>query len=785
MSDYEGSTASLERASDLGDSPQSVVKRWLLELKLADKREADYRKTGERIYKRYRQKQAKKHSFNVLWSNTETLRPAVYNSLPQPDVRRRYKDNDPLGKAVAEVLKRSLTYGLDTNDFDGTIKFAVLDMLLPGRGVARVRYVPSLAQVGVTEATHEESQEQHEPSGESLEGAASEEVQWEQAPIEHVQWDDFRMGPGKCWAEVPWIAFRHRMKRDVLVEKFGEDIGNAINLDASDDEDVQKERDEKVQDAFKTAEVWEVWDKEKREVLFIAQGYKQAPCDTVPDPLALKDFFPVPPPLYAIEDSGSTVPTALFLLYEEQADELDQINNRINRIVRGLKVRGIYDATISELSEIMRGEDNDLIPAKNVTALLERGGLDKAIWFLPIREIADVLKVLFEQRESAKQVIYEITGIADIIRGASVATETATAQQIKDKWGSMRLKKMQAEVARFIRDLIRMQAEIIGERFALETFQTMTGLKYPSMEEKQQALMRWQQQAAKAQQQGQQPPPQPQLPPSWEEIIQILRDDAQRTFKVDVETDSTVAASVESDMAGLRDILQGVTQLIQGLGPAVQMGALPVEALKEIIMVVARRSKMGNAVEDALDQIKQPPPPPKPEQQQDNSAQVAQIKAQADAQLKQADHQHEQQIKAAELQHAQQMEDKRLAHEGRRLDAETALKAAELQIKQVELEINKVDLALKEREIGTREQEVTQRGQMESARFEREGQQVEKQEAARADDGEVRRMVAEMHAKASEPKKPRLIRRDARGYATHVGDDPIIRNPKTGLIEAI
>lgn len=664
--DYEGSTASLERATDLGTSPQSVVRRWLLELKLADKREKDWRDRAEKVWKRYRQKDAKKNSFNILWSNTETLRPAVYNSLPQPDVRRRYKDNDQLGKAVSEVLKRSLSYGLDTQDFDGTIKAAVLDMLLPGRAVVRVRYVPNLTQVGVTEETHDEENEAHEPGGEALEGDA-EEVEWEQAPIEHVQYDDYRQGPGKCWSEVQWVAFRHRLTRKELEEKFG-DIGADINLDSSDDEDIQKEKDEKVSSAFLTAELWEIWDKDESQVLFIAPGYKDGPVATLSDPLRLQGFFPIPRPLYAIEDSSSTIPVPLYALYQEQAEELDRINTRINKIVDGLKLRGVYDATITELAEVMRGQDNDLIPAQNVTALLERGGLEKAIWMLPIEQAANVLKVLFEQRESAKQVIYEITGIADIIRGASIASETATAQQIKDKWGSMRLKRMQSEVARFIRDLMRLQAELIGEKFDIATLQTMTGLKFPTMEEKQQTLMQWQQQALMAQQQGQQPPPQPQLPPAWEEIQQCLRDDAQRTFKVDVETDSTVAASVESDMAGLRDILQGVTQLIQGLGPAVQMGALPVEALKEIIMVVARRSKMGNAVEDALDQIKQPPPPQPEKQQQDNSLQVAQINAQ---------------VKQSEIQQSGQLEQAKLQQQGE-IEAQKA--QANAQIEQMKVE---------------------------------------------------------------------------------------------------
>src|SRR5690242_13784800 len=108
-------------------------RRWQRELDIAGKREKDYRSYGEKVIKRYRAEEKRKNSFNVLWSNTEVLRPAIYNSKPQPDVRRRFKDTDPLGKAVGEVLERSLFVMIDGDSTDASIKNDVLDALLPGR----------------------------------------------------------------------------------------------------------------------------------------------------------------------------------------------------------------------------------------------------------------------------------------------------------------------------------------------------------------------------------------------------------------------------------------------------------------------------------------------------------------------------------------------------------------------------------------------------------------------------------------------------------------------------
>jgi len=205
----------------------------------------------------------------------------------------------------------------------------------------------------------------------------------------------------------------------------------------------------------------------------------------------------------------------------------------------------------------------------------------------------------------------------------------------------MRLKKMQGEVSRFVRDLIRLQAEIIGEKFQYETLKTMTGVKLPTQQEAQ--MM-----AIQAQQQGQQAP----QVITWEQVIQVMRDDKQRTFKIDVETDSTVAASVEGDMQALRELLGGITELVTGLGPAVQLGAMPVDALKELILVICRRAKMGNAVEDAFDKIKQPPPPAQEQQPEDKSLEVEQLRQQGE----QAKTQFEGQLKQMELQHQSQSE---------------------------------------------------------------------------------------------------------------------------------
>lgn len=637
---------SLERPSDVA-GPGGDVRRWIQEIELAEKREEDWRKSADKILDRYRQKDAKKHSFNILYSNTETLLPAVYNKPPKPDVRRRFKDSDPVAKAAAQMMERALEYSLDAGDWHQQFVACTLDMLLPGRAVARIRYVPSLSEVGTPVEDEEAEDSEHE-----ADEGSTEELEWQQVECEHVLWDDFLHGPGRTWEQVPWVAFRHRLTRDELVEKFGK-VGESVGLDKVSVD--KKDDDDSSVSLYRTAEVWEIWCKDEKEVYFLAKNYRDKFLKTEEDPLRLQGFFPVPRPLYAFPDSADLTPVSLYSLYKEQAEELDRVTGRINRLVDALRARGVYDSVLSEMPEVFRAQDNDFIPLANASAMADRGGLEKAIWFMPITEIAGVLEKLYVQREQVKQTIYEITGISDILRGATQASETATAQQIKNQWGTLRLQRTQREVQRFIRDLLRLAGEVIGQEFLPETITAMTGVKLPSKADQMQAQMA----AKQAQMMGQQPPPQLQQllsMPSMDDAMALLKSDLERNFRVDIETDSTVADATADDMKGLADMLQAMQQTLQTMLPAVQAQAMPMDAVKGTLVAIVRRARLGIAVEDAIDQM-QPP-----QQQPDPRVVAEQQKAQMQAQQAQADGERQMQLEQQKMQMEAQAKDREREH---------------------------------------------------------------------------------------------------------------------------
>ena len=596
-------------------TPQQEHRKWARELERAHKRERTWRDEGEKIVRMYRAEEKKANAFNILWSNTETLRPALYSDVPRPDVRRRFKDADPVGKVVSEVTSRALQVALDGDRFDGVMRRSVLDALLPGRGVSRIRYVPSLSQVGVTEETHEEGAE--EPTHEAHEGNV-EELEYEQAVVEHVDWQDFRRGYGRVWDEVQWVAFRCRLTKDDVAERFGKDIADALQYDQDEDDEQKDKSSDKPEevDEQRTAEFWEIWNKEERRVCFFNQGYREGLIYPIGNeagepPIEFEGFFPCPEPLQLIEDSSSMLPIPLWRLYKSQADELERVSPVINKIIDQCKARGIYDSRIGEISRVMKGSDGELHPVEGAAQMAAVGGLEKSVSWFPIEQLVKVLDQLYAAREQTKNAIYEITGLSDIVRGASQASETATAQQIKSQYASLRLKRMRALVAVYARQIVRMLSEVISEKFSPETLAKMTGIQLPTLAQKQQAMMMAQMQAMQAQATGQQPPPPDPVvqQPAWEEIVEIMRSDMARTFRVDVETDSMVASTIESDMQALGQVVQALSGFWQVAAPMMQAGALPAESVKAITQAICRRAKLGTEVEDAIDKMQQPQPP--------------------------------------------------------------------------------------------------------------------------------------------------------------------------------
>jgi len=153
----------------------------------------------------------------------------------------------------------------------------------------------------------------------------------------------------------------------------------------------------------------------------------------------------------------------------------------------GLRMKGFYPAGAGDLADAVetavRQNDRNaiLVPVSNFASLGGTALRDSIIW-LPVSEIAQTIKELVFLRRQLIDDVYQITGLSDIMRGATDPSETAAAQELKSQYGSVRIRDRQAELVRIARDITRISAEIIAENYTPDMFAEIAQLDLPRAE---------------------------------------------------------------------------------------------------------------------------------------------------------------------------------------------------------------------------------------------------------------------------------------------------------------
>jgi hypothetical protein len=414
------------------------------------------------------------------------------------------------------------------------------------------------------------------------------------------------------------------MERDALVERFGEELGGKIPLDTKPE--TSKSFNEKMGEGSREALIYEIWDKTTGQVIWLSKSMGKI-LDTRDDPLQLENFWPCPKPMFSTLTTDSLIPVPDFVLYQDQARQLDTLADRIDGFIHALKVRGVYDASEPSLARLFtEGENNALLPVKNYAAFSEKGGLQGAINLVDIRPIAEGLNMAYQAMEQVKGQIYEIMGIADIQRGQSDPNETLGAQIIKSNNASGRLKTMQHDVVNFATALLQIKAQIICQHFTDDTIIKISGAMQLSQQD--QALI-------------------PQA-------LQLLKDEPAKNFRIEVTTDSMIYQDEQQEKADRMEFLQAVGGFLSTALPAAQatpeLTPMLVEMLKFGVTAFKAGKGLEGLIDETADKFRQQakaqegqPKPPSPEQQKmEMTMQLEQAKMQAEQQKMQMQAQIEQ-----------------------------------------------------------------------------------------------------------------------------------------------
>jgi len=621
---------------------------------------------ADKILKRYRDDSRTQNNpnarFNILYSNVQTITPAVFARLPRPDVTRRFKDNDPIGRVACMLLERALEYELEHySDYKTAMDSSVFDRMIGGRGTAWVRYEPHI--VASEQRLPEDGLEVSDVVDDMDESPdeTQEEIEYECAPVDYIHWRDFGHSVGRTWEEVTWVYRKVYMNRNALVERFGEELGYEIPLDMKPEEGKSYTQNQNMPEQ---ALIYEIWDKETGDAIWLSKSMGKI-LDEKPDPLELEGFFPCPKPLYSNITTENLEPIPDFTMYQDQAKELDTLADRIDGLINALKVRGVFDASASELNRLFsEGENNTLIPVKNWGAFAEKQGLRGAIDLVDIQPFASALMSCYQAMDQVKGQIYEIMGIADIQRGQTDPNETLGAQIIKSNNAAGRLKTMQHNVVNFATKILNLKAQIICKHFTEETIVRISGAAQLSDQDK-------------------------QLVP---QALMLLKDESAKNFRIEVTSDSMIYQDEMQEKQDRMEFLQAVGNFMQNIIPLGQNAPELVPMAMEMLKFGVTGFKVGKGLEGLIDETadKLKEMAAQPKQPQPNPEMM---KIQAQSQAKQAEMQMSAQIEQQKIQAQMQAETNKqqmqaqenalrnqLEHERQVADREMEMKLAQMKM---------------------------------------------------------------------------------------------------------
>ena len=608
--------------------------------------------------------------FDLYWASLEILKPAVYCKPPQAVVAPRFNDRNKVASVASEMLERCLNSVFDREDFDQTMLEVRDDLIIAARGVTRSTY-------------------------ETYNGVKT-------VCNDHVDRCDFLHEPSRKWKEVGWVAFAAYMDKASFKKRFpkAEETQAQFNV----------RRDNSDRDKYDTVakcKVWEVWHKADNKVYWVTEGV-----DTFLDEqdpfLDLEGFYPCPRPAYGTIKRRTLIPVPDYVRYEKHLEQINLLTARIYNLLDWIRVKGLIPAggdTAQAVEALLADSDNDVMLIPVPMAALVAGSTGGFVQFLPIQEFAATVTGLLESRRELINNFYELSGISDIMRGATQAEETLGAQQLKSQYGSVRVREKIDDLQRIARDSARITAEIIAEKFDADTLLQMAQMEIPTKAElkkrvkdieaaAKEELDRLETQAQEALEQSQasgQPidpdqakeaeqafnQAQQQIIGKYqvqldavakevpiEDVMSFLRDQKARGFAIDIETDSTIMVDEMAEKQARAEFLQAFTGASQAVTPLLAAGEAGAKLAGGLLKFSLAPFRAGRELDGLVDDFVDAAPSAL-QQQESGGGEAEQALAQANMQLAQA-----------ELQKAQAQTEK--------VQADAALKSQELQLKTAE-----------------------------------------------------------------------------------------------------
>lgn len=323
------------------------------------------------------------------------------------------------------------------------------------------------------------------------------------------------------------------------VPEFKQIFGEQAYLDLSAPDDSGSTEEDAVLKKAQLVKVYEYWDEYENETYWFAENGSDfikpkkdyqpegedddSEYDTRKGLYNLEGFFPCPPPLVINQPTDEFWPVPEYYQLVEIFEDIHTIFSRMVTLTKSIRTRLLFDANIEGLQPALNeAGESDAFGVTNLSQVLSRSGgtLEGAVQYIPVSQAVDTLNNLYTALENRLNTIYKLTGTSDLLQGliTDPTQRTFGERQMTEKYALNQIAEAQRKMQEFVRANYQLLCEM-----ALKNFKQISLDKYIIP----QTL-------------------QPEHQQRYQAAIALLRDDNKR-FRIELETDSTIALNEEYD----------------------------------------------------------------------------------------------------------------------------------------------------------------------------------------------------------------------------------------------
>lgn len=569
--------------------------------------------------------------YPIYWSSCKTLEPAYYSRTPKVLSKRKGGISDAVALTMSLIIERMGEHFEDCTDFDDVMQSAVLDFIHADKATTQVSYEMEdrVRKVPVPLMLGPEGDSLIDEAGVPFEGDWKQDGQggffYEKEEIYQAKKIKFMPCPydevlhtpdAKCETEIYEKAYYFFLPEDEAKKRFP---GKEFNWKTGD----RTKEDKSILETpaptplGKYIEGWECWCKSTKKVYWISEQFEGGFLDVKDDPYKLRGFFPSAKFILGSRPSKHLYPTPVFMQLLPLIDELHCAADRISILIERIKRRALVDGSNVELLAALNSlSDGEYVAVDNLQQVLEKGGVENLVWFIPVKELVDCITELSQIQEKFKNEFFEWFGVPDILRGQTDPIETAAAQEMKTGAAQDRFKFPKKLVARLARDSIEMMIDLALSVMSDEEIGEIVNVRHMD----------------------------PGHQSRFAQALADLRADEIRMVRVDIDTDTM---SFLDDQLRSAKINNGVVTLSRGLEQISQMlqidPSFAAVALQALLLSLESMG-LGKEFEDMvregvnalIEKAKNPPePPPPPPDYEMMKIEVSRMKAETNAMAKQ------------------------------------------------------------------------------------------------------------------------------------------------------